>query len=214
MTDPVQFMIAALVYHPAAPYLAVVYSLGLLSIFFIAFDTRVRRPTPGYVAQNHAVRDAAAPAPPLSAPGKHLAKAAIDRVPVLDPARAILLERLEDVVECLGQAQRVLPDVLLSRALRICAEPDNANTKEVTLRELNRAELDFGVFSYGGKIDLAVMIRPQTGAATDPERHLIDIALKKAGVPLIRISVDASPRTLRARIRSALLPVPGRAEAA
>jgi hypothetical protein len=217
MIDPIQFLIAAMLYHPAAPYLAVVLLLGLVCIGFTAFDSRARRSSRGQVAQRPVARAASAqlaPAAPMAAPAAHLAQAAIDRVPVLDPARAALMERLEDVVECLGRAQRVLPDVALARALCIRPDSGGTGTAEIALQPLNRAELDFGVFSYGGKIDLAVMVRPQGGDATDPERHLIALALKKAGVPLIRIPVDASPKTLRACIQSTLQPAPGRARAA
>ena len=214
MTGPVQFLIAAALYHPAAPYLAVILLLGLAFFGFIAFDIRGRKPVQPNFPPTHAKRAIADPAPPMPPAGEHLSQAVIDRVPVLDPARASLLERLEDVVECLGQAQRVLPDVALARILCIRPDPDGSDLAGGSVQPLKGAELDFGVFSYRGEIDLAVMVRPQAGGTIDPERHLIAVALKKAGVPLIRVSENVTPRALRARIQSALPPLPGQARAA
>ena len=212
MTDPIQFLIAAVIYHPAAPYLVAVLSLGPLSVAFIALDIRVRRSGPRNLAKNRAVRTKAPPSRPVPTPVEHLALATIERVPVLDAPRATLLERLEDVVECLGQAQRVLPDIVLSRALRIRPEPGDTEMNAATQCALNRAGLDFGVFSYAGNLDLALMIGARAEAEDD--RQLIETALERAGVPLIRIPLDAPPDMLRTRIRSALSPATGLAMAA
>jgi len=212
MTEPIQFLIAATFYHPAAPYLAVVLSLGLFSVAYIAFDTRVRETESKNRSKNRTKPEDAVQSPSVPVLAGQLARAIIDCVPVLDPARAELLERLEDVVECLGKAQRVLPDIALSRVLRIHHAPEEAAMTGTAHRALSGSALDFGVFSYGGQLELAMMIDPQAGTDADPGQQLIETALKRAGVPLIRIPPDASPGMLRARIRSTLQP--GRARAA
>lgn len=204
MTDPVQFLVAAMLYHPAAPYLAFTLVFGLVSIAVITLETRSFGPARNLPARNLPARNPAAataiarPAK-VPAPADNLTGAAIDCVPVLDPARAQVLEHLEDVVECLGRAQRVLPDIALSRALRIRPDPGAADQFAAARRALNRASLDFAVFSYQGHLDLALMIGPRSD--DDPARGPIETALGQAGVPLLRIPPDASPALLRARIQ-------------
>ncbi len=214
MTEPFQFLIAATVYHPAAPYLAVVLSLGLFSVAFIAFGTPVRQIESENRPKYRTKRGDAVQSPSVAVLTSQLARAKIDCVPVLDPARAELLERLEDVVECLGRAQRVLPDIALSRVLRIHHTPEEAAMAETTHRALSDFSLDFGVFSYGGHLELALMVGPQAGTEADPGQQLIETALARAGVPFIRIPPDALSGILRSRIRSALCPAPDRARAA
>jgi len=204
MTDPIQFLIAAAFYHPAAPFLAVIVSLGLFSMAFIALDTRVREAEWQHPPRNHAGRADIAAAPVPSNPSDHLADAAVDCVPVLDTAHTDLLERLEDVVECLGRAQRVLPDIMLSRVLRVRADPDEAGMNEITQRALNRVGVDFGVFSYHGHLELALKIAPPADERDCGSLQLIEIALKQAGVPLICIPLDAPPEMLESRIKSAM----------
>lgn len=212
MTDPVQFLVAAMLYHPAAPYLAVALLFGLIAIAAIAFEGRARRPAPPRVARHPVAPPAIAAPVPAPPPTGVLSRAVIDCVPVLEPARAELLERLEDVVECLGLAQRVLPDIALSQTLRIRPDPGAADGRAAAQRALNRARLDFAVFSYQGHLDLALMIGPRSGA--DPDQMPIDAALRQAGVPLLRIPPDAPPALLRARIQPLLVPGPGTSRAA
>jgi len=205
MIDPVQFLIAATLSGPGGPFLAIAYATGLLAIIDLAFGPgrrgaartcRPRTPVPP-TDEGHA--------PPI--PAAHLAQVKIDCVPVLDPARADLLERLEDAVECLGRAQRVLPDIMLSRALRIRADPAGNAHDQAVQRAMTGTGLDFGVFSYAGQLDLALMVVPADGAEAKTDRQLIEIALERAGVPLIAIALDVSAETLRARIRSVRWPV-------
>lgn len=214
MTDPVQFLIAAAFYHPAAPYLAAILSLGPFSMAVIALDTKGRGPELRYPPRNRGQPADTAPSAALSDPSDCLAEAAIDCVPLLDTARAALLERLEDVVECLGRAQRVLPDVMLSRVLSLRADPDGTGIHEIAERALNRTGLDFGVFSYHGHLEIALMIGPPADADAGRAPPVVEIALKQAGVPLIRIPLDAPPAMLKARIKAALLPVSDRSWAA
>lgn len=214
MTDPIQFLIAAAFYHPAAPFLAVIVALGLFSMAFIALDTKVRGAEWQYLPRNHAGRADSAAAPVPSDPSDHLTGAAVDCVPLLDTAHTDLLERLEDVVECLGRAQRVLPDIMLSRVLRVRAGPDEAGMNEITQRALNRVGVDFGVFSYHGHLDLALMIGPPAYESDADSLQLIEIALKQAGVPLIHIPLDAPPEMLDSRIKSAMSSGSARSRAA
>jgi len=212
MIDPVEFLIAATFSNPAGPYLAIAYATGLLAIIVLAVDTGRRGTERKYPPQTPVPQAGTGLAPPI--PAGHLAQVAIDCVPVIDPARADLLERLEDAVECLGRAQRVLPDIALSRALRIRADPAGNAADQAVERAMASTALDFGVFSYAGQLDLALMIGPADSPEAKADRQLIDIALKRAGVPLIGIALDVPAERLRTRLRSVRWPVPDQPRAA
>lgn len=199
---PIDFLTAAALNHPAAPYVLLSIALGVLSIAIIPFDIRLVRNEAGGKPQPP-------PTPHRSAASlrKAVASSQIECVPLLDAAHCRLLEVLEDLVEPLGQAQLVLPNVPLAQTLRICSAKGSTGNQRIADEALANSWLDFGVFSYSGTLQLAVFylndakIIPQDARKTPTE-----IALAKAGVPVMKVSSDYSVVSLQTQLSALLVP--------
>lgn len=137
-----------------------------------------------------------------------IAHADFETVPLLNREEARLLPLLEQATRKHGNGHRLMAQTSLGELLRPKSRIQGEDSLKRAYASINSKRLDFAIIDRFGHLALA--IEYQGSGHYQPKAFMRDAVkrevLRKAGVPLLEVSLDARATDLDDKIRSILAP--------